>query len=107
MVLIRPRMYGSTERYMARTSSSPSFKSGMGISASVKFDSLGRPVGREARRNCRFVIVFYYASTVEYHLPHARTSVFREPHKVGSAVPLFPVAGCAPDVGRDALRFVL
>src|SRR5271155_1010029 len=52
---MRPRMYGSTERYSARARNSPSFSAGIGVSISLKFASVGSPVGRDSRTNCRLV----------------------------------------------------
>src|SRR3954453_1392263 len=50
---MRPRMYGSTDMNVLRTTSSPSAGSATSTSASAKSDGLGSPTGREASRTSR------------------------------------------------------
>src|ERR1700723_348231 len=52
---MRPRIYGSTERYKARARNSPSLSAGIGLSIILKLASVGSPVGRDSRTNCRLV----------------------------------------------------
>src|SRR3954454_13328428 len=52
---MRPRMYGSTDMNVLRTTSSPSAGSATSVSASAKSDGLGSPTGREASLTSRLV----------------------------------------------------
>src|SRR3954452_15190064 len=52
---MRPRMYGSTDMNVLRTTSSPSSGSATSVSASAKSDGLGSPTGREASLTSRLV----------------------------------------------------
>src|SRR5579863_6820664 len=56
MPVMRPRMYGSTDRYRLFASTCPSVREGMGDCASEKSDSFGKPTGRSASLNCRFTL---------------------------------------------------
>src|SRR6266481_5982457 len=51
---MRPRMYGSTDTYSARTRISPGPGSGTAVSISLKSDSFGIPDGRAASVTCLF-----------------------------------------------------
>ena len=55
--LIRPRMYGSTERYVFRTRIWPSPGVGTGVSTSAKSSGFGQPTGRLSRCHSRLVCV--------------------------------------------------
>src|ERR1700684_3842282 len=103
---MRPRMYGSTEMYMARARNSPSFSAGIGVSIRLKFDSSGRPVGREARTNwrlsddmislllCWIRERLYYALSLEKGRPlDGRHTKSKKSRDVRSAVPFFSGAG--------------
>src|SRR4051812_14335687 len=52
---MRPRMYGSTDMNVLRTTSRPSAGSATSVSASSKSDGWGSPFGREASRISRLV----------------------------------------------------
>src|SRR3954452_17155725 len=52
---MRPRMYGSTDMNVLRTTSSPSAGSATSVSATAKSDGCGAPTGREASRISRLV----------------------------------------------------
>src|SRR4051794_15997017 len=52
---MRPRMYGSTDMNVLRTTSSPSAGSATSVSASAKSDGWGAPTGREASLISRLV----------------------------------------------------
>jgi len=53
---MRPRMYGSTDKYADLTKTCPSAGAGMGALTSVKSDSFGNPVGRAASWNWRLTL---------------------------------------------------
>ena len=50
---MRPRMYGSTDMNVLRTSTSPSASAGSSTVATSKLSCVGQPLGREARRTSR------------------------------------------------------
>ncbi len=59
--LIRPRIYGSSDKYRVRMSTSPSPGEGTGAGTIVKFSSVALPAGREASRTCRFPVFAWSA----------------------------------------------
>src|SRR6185503_2384253 len=63
--LIRPRMYGSSERYVVRRRTSPSLSAGIGPSTVSKLSAVGMPAGRDFRRIWRFMMT----STLEDQIP--------------------------------------
>src|SRR5580698_1682147 len=47
-------MYGSSDRYLVRSSTCPSRGAGRGSLVKLKLSAAGRPAGRDASRTCRF-----------------------------------------------------
>ncbi|CAK7284966.1 hypothetical protein SGPA1_30839 [Streptomyces misionensis JCM 4497] len=64
--LIRPRMYGSTERYVFRTSTWPSRGAGSGDSTSAKSSGFGQPTGRLSRCHSRLTVVVVIAESLSF-----------------------------------------
>src|SRR5215471_6366696 len=56
---IRPRIYGSTETKIERTSICPSAGLGTGDSTSLKSDSFGKPNGLPASKICLFCAIAF------------------------------------------------
>ena len=54
--LILPRMYGSTDRYLFRTSTCPSPGTGTSASTSAKSFGSGQPTGRLSRCHSRLIM---------------------------------------------------
>src|SRR5438876_8745477 len=65
---MRPRMYGSTDMYVLRTSTWPSEGAGSSTRASEKLSADGQPLGREASRISRDVIGGLYGGTRSAHV---------------------------------------
>src|SRR5687768_14516716 len=61
---MRPRMYGSTDMNVLRTTISPSPGSGTSTSASSKLDGSGSPDGRDASRISLLVRDMFHLDTV-------------------------------------------
>jgi hypothetical protein len=55
--LIRPRMYGSSDRYKVRSKSWPAAGAGTAFSARRKLPGVGTPTGREFNTMLRFMVV--------------------------------------------------
>src|ERR1700736_3760973 len=55
--LIRPRMYGSIERYRVRTSSCPLVGTGMRPVSTRKLSSVGAPAGRDAKTMRQYALI--------------------------------------------------
>src|ERR1700747_2358785 len=69
-------MYGSSDRYLVRSSTCPSRGTGRGSVVKVKFPAVGRPAGRDASRTCRFSSVMpedYCVSRARLRVPTLRT----------------------------------
>src|SRR3954451_11162474 len=65
---MRPRMYGSTDMNVLRTTTSPSSGSPTSASASWKSDGWGSPAGREASLISRLVqVIGRHASPLDLH----------------------------------------
>src|SRR5215467_3139341 len=57
--LMRPRMYGSSDRNIVRRRTAPSVTSGIGASTMSKLAEVGAPTGRDFRRIWRFMAMSF------------------------------------------------
>src|SRR5215470_12973548 len=53
--LMRPRMYGSSDRNIVLRRTAPSLTSGIGVSTMSKLAAVGAPTGRDFKRIWRFM----------------------------------------------------
>src|SRR3981189_1205480 len=81
VALIRPRMYGSIERYRVRTSTCPLVGTGIRPVSTRKLSSVGAPAGRDAKTMRQYALInpLKRRRGVRPRLPQAREAASRHP----------------------------